>query len=504
MDTSGASDHAGIGAGGIGMGGIGAWDAAPDAGGPAHDSPGGRHRLSHLVGMAADFAFETDARGRFVFVSPDTVLGWPAEALLGQPAACWLADPAERAAFDPFCPGVPARGRRVWLRREDGSVACLEFSSEPLLDGAGRVVGTRGVGVDPAARDVRETGVCAALRRAAVLDHILWRMRQEVSASRMMQVVLDAALRAVGAQGCAVLDVVRPGVDAVLHRAGPGAPKAVIAALALLRGTGDEARGNGPGDDGLEGDGLEQDGFGDDAPRFGRAPGGEGLLVCPTATRFGERAGLALWRAAGAPAWDGEERLLASSVTAIVRLVLDHGAIQRELARQSRTDPLTGLADRRAFLDELARRIERLDREEAPGTLVVVALDGFGPINGRFGHEVGDDVLLRVTALLREVVRPADLVARLGGDEFALWLDGADEMTAAERAEQLRLDVPRRLSSGLPDPDVILTASVGIACRPARGGEEVDDVMRRADLAVREVKRTGGGHWRVCHGNGVT
>lgn len=498
MDRPGASDHAGIGAGGIGMGGIGAWDAASDAGAPAHDPSGGRHRLSHLVGMAADFAFETDAQGRFVFVSPDTVLGWPAEALLGQPAACLLADPAERTAFDPFCPGASARGRRVWLRREDGSVACLEFSSDPLMDAAGRVVGTRGVGVDPAVRDVRETGVCAALRRAAVLDHILWRMRQEVSAPRMMQVVLDAALRAVGAQGCAVLDPMRPGVDAVLHRAGPGAPEAVIAALALLRGRGDAARG-GFGDDGAENDGL-----GGDAPRFGRAPGGEGLLVCPTATRFGERAGLALWRAPGASAWDGEERLLASSVTAIVRLVLDHGAIQRELARQSRTDPLTGLADRRAFLDDLTRRIERLDREEVPGTLVLVALDGLKPINERFGHEAGDDVLLRATALLREVVRPADLVGRLGGDEFALWLDGADELTAAERAEQLRLDAPRRLSSGLPDPDAVLTASVGIACRPARGGEEADDVMRRADLALREVKRTGGGHWRVCHGNGVT
>ena len=448
-------------------------------GAPAQASPGGRHRLHHLVGMAADFAFETDAHGRLVFVSPDTVLGWPAEALVGQPAACLLADPADRAAFDPFRPGVSVRGRRAWMRREDGSVACLEFSSDPLLDLAGRVVGARGVGVDPAARDVREAGICAALHRGEVLDHILWRMRQEVSAPRMMQAVLDAALRALGAQGCAVLDLLRPGVDAVLHGAGPAAPEAVGAALALLRAGGDE-------------------------PRFGHAPGGETLLVCPASTRFGERAGLALWRAAGVPAWDGQERLLASSITAIVRLVLDHEAIQRELARRSRTDPLTGLTDRRSFLDELTRRIERLDREELPGTLVLVALDGFKPINERFGPEVGDDVLLRATALLRDVVRPADLVARLGGDEFALWLDGADELTAAERAERLRMDAPRRLSSGLPDADAVLTASVGIACRPACGGEEADDVMRRADLAIREVKRTGGGHWRVCHGNGVT
>ena len=70
-------------------------------------------------------------------------------------------------------------------------------------------------------------------------------------------------------------------------------------------------------------------------------------------------------------------------------MVLEHEAIQREMARQARTDPLTGLLNRRAFLEEMERHIERLDREELPGTLMFVDLDYFKPVNDRLGHEVG-------------------------------------------------------------------------------------------------------------------
>ena len=126
-------------------------------------------------------------------------------------------------------------------------------------------------------------------------------------------------------------------------------------------------------------------------------------------------------------------------------MVLEHEAIQREMGRQARTDPLTGLLNRRAFLEEMSRHIDRLDREEQPGTLLFADLDYFKPVNDRLGHEVGDEVLVRTANVLRNTVRPTDLVARLGGDEFALWMNGADHMTAAERAEHLCVEVPNEL-----------------------------------------------------------
>jgi diguanylate cyclase (GGDEF)-like protein len=190
--------------------------------------------------------------------------------------------------------------------------------------------------------------------------------------------------------------------------------------------------------------------------------------------------------------------VLAASVAAIVRVVLEHEAIQREMARQARTDPLTGLLNRRAFLEELPRYIDRLDRDELAGTLMFADLDNFKQLNDRLGHEAGDTALCLIATLLREAVRPTDLVARLGGDEFALWLNGADHLTAAERAEYLRVETPRRLEEIAGGCGLSLGVSIGIATRRADGGEQTDSLMRRADMAMYEVKRSGRGHWRVA------
>jgi len=74
-----------------------------------------RQRWRELVHLTADLAFETDAQGRFVFVAPDTAVGWSAALLVGQPAALLLADSAGQIGFDPFRPTVRTRGRRAWL-----------------------------------------------------------------------------------------------------------------------------------------------------------------------------------------------------------------------------------------------------------------------------------------------------------------------------------------------------------------------------------------------------
>ena len=224
------------------------------------------------------------------------------------------------------------------------------------------------------------------------------------------------------------------------------------------------------------------------------------MLLCPTYTRFGERAGLCLWRAQGAAPWTAEDARLVSPVMTVVRMVLEHEAIQRELAHQARTDPLTGLLNRRAFLEEVARRIDRLHHEGLPGSLMFVDLDHFKPLNDACGHEAGDSALVAAATLLRGTVRPADLVARLGGDEFAIWLDGSDELTAAERAEQLRLEAPAAFAAALAAGAPPIGLSTGIAARHPHAAETLHEVMRRADLALHDVKQGGRGQWKVARG----
>ena len=416
-----------------------------------------RQRWRDLVTMAADLAYETDEWGRFVFVIPGTLAG-VVDRHADRPAGRAVARRRHAAnGFNPFRVTEPVRRRRAWLKRADGSAALLAFSAAPLFDAEARIVGTRGIGVDWTEYDGHQSRVATALRRGEVLDHILWRMGQEVLAPRMMQAALDALMNAMGAEGAAVIDLYGADGAALLHRAGGGAEEVLPEATRLLRDASEPA-----------------DATGED---------GRPVVVAVCHTRFGAHAGLTLWRSPGSRGWDLEEKLLISAAASLIRMVLEHEAIQQEMARQARTDPLTGLLNRRAFLEEMARHIDRLDREDQPGTLMFADLDYFKPVNDRLGHEVGDQVLVRTANMLRDTLRPSDLVARLGGDEFALWMDGADHMTAAERADSLCREVPRELRAIVETEGSSPTVSIGIATTACR--------ERRADGQSAAPRRPG-------------
>jgi diguanylate cyclase (GGDEF)-like protein len=431
-----------------------------------------RQRWRDLVITAADLAYETDAWGRFVFAMPDPALGWSAAMLVGQPAELLLAGGHAANGFNPFRVTTLVRRRRAWLKRADGSSVMLACSAAPLLDAEGRIVGSRGMGIDWTEFDDYAGRISASLRRGEVLDHILWCMGHEVMAPRMMQAALDALTNALGAEGAAVIDLHGEAGAVLVHRAGGGADEVLAETAALLAGA--------------------------SGPTAAVAKDGRPVLVAVCHARFGPNAGIALWRSPGSRAWDADDNLLIDAAASLIRMVLEHDTIQREMVRQARTDPLTGLLNRRAFLEEMSRHIDRLDREDQPGTLLFADLDDFKPVNDRLGHEVGDQVLQRTANILRNTVRPSDLVARLGGDEFALWMNGADHMTAAERAEHLCTEVPRELGEVAGDSVRSPSVSIGIATREAGSHEPVDNLLRRADQAMYAVKRGGRGHWHVA------
>ena len=156
-------------------------------------------------------------------------------------------------------------------------------------------------------------------------------------------------------------------------------------------------------------------------------------------------------------------------------------------------DPLTGLANRQAFLD-------RLDAVATSGedqaAVLYLDLDHFKPVNEHLGHPVGDRVLAAVAGRMLDALRPGDLVARLGGDEFAVLCERLATPEAVESVAARVLEVIRQPISPLPGSsfEVLLDASIGVADVGA-SGESVESVLARADDAMRAAKTAGRGRW---------
>ncbi len=217
------------------------------------------------------------------------------------------------------------------------------------------------------------------------------------------------------------------------------------------------------------------------------APDKRQVLACPWVLPPARPGGLLMWRDPHKQPWTEADHDLAAAVAMLLRVAIGAGMGQIGI------DRLTGLPNRRWFIDEADRHIDRLDLDGMVGTLVLVDIDDLRGVNQVSGRALGDRVLVRMAGQLRAVVRPSDIVARVGADEFAIWQDGMDHMTAAERAETL---CSGRLFQDLADSHRV-TFSIGIASRAPGGGEGVRSLLRRAHMASKGVKTRGGGGWQV-------
>lgn len=175
-------------------------------------------------------------------------------------------------------------------------------------------------------------------------------------------------------------------------------------------------------------------------------------------------------------------------VRGLVARIEDVGArrsLETELARLAYTDPLTGLANRRALLQSLE---DGVAAEEYQTALLLLDLDGFKNVNDTRGHDFGDELLVEVSRRIKELLRPTDVGARLGGDEFAILLRASwVEAVATAKVLVERLAEPYGFHD---DSSVFVTGSVGIATA-AEGLDDPEILLRNADLALRAAKQAG-------------
>ncbi len=157
-----------------------------------------------------------------------------------------------------------------------------------------------------------------------------------------------------------------------------------------------------------------------------------------------------------------------------------------DLAELATTDGLTGLRNRRYFLDKLEETRAGADLLGLPLTLVMIDVDRFKAYNDSFGHLAGDEALVAVARTLREGLRPDDFLARYGGEEFVAALPGVDSARGWELADRLRRSLVDR-----PWPLRQVTACFGVATR-APGSTTPAQLLAEADRALYVAKRRGG------------
>ena len=158
-------------------------------------------------------------------------------------------------------------------------------------------------------------------------------------------------------------------------------------------------------------------------------------------------------------------------------------ASNQRLEELSRTDPLTGLRNRRTFDQELITRFEHARRYARPLAIAMIDVDLFKDINDAFGHPAGDEILRQIATILRRCTRQSDVVARYGGEEFVVILPETPLLEALQFGEKIRAAVATE--------NLGVTVSIGLASIPHSRFADAEALLDAADEALYRAKKSG-------------
>ena len=443
-----------------------------------------RQRFKDLVEISSDFAWETDTDGIFTFVSPKGALGWMAADLVGRRASSLIADALpdrDSKPATPFTTRVLVDQAELWLQRADATPACVSISALPLVGADGTWRGARGVWRDVTAGHERDAALADAQNRERLVGYIVRTIRDEVEPDAMLAAAASAAARALGAAGCRIWGCGAEGDLVPAAEFGGALPEP------LARHMDKQAKR-------LAQAGEAGGGHADEVELTNSA--GQ-FLGAVTRFRRQINGAIGLWRSAADPSWSEADHEIVAKLADQIGIAQEQIANHDALAKQARTDALTGLLNRRSFTKRLEESLADCVRTGQPGTLVYVDLDNFKAVNDRLGHQAGDAALKALGTCLKRLARTSDFVARLGGDEFALWLATADADAAVARGKVILAlkDEIAPFSAGADKP---LGLSVGLAVYAPREPETVAELLARADAAMYAVKQKGKGSYALA------
>ena len=179
--------------------------------------------------------------------------------------------------------------------------------------------------------------------------------------------------------------------------------------------------------------------------------------------------------------------------------ITERKLLEEELRRQAHVDYLTGIYNRRHFMERAEQELSRAHRYAKPLSMLMLDIDHFKQINDRHGHKVGDTVLKAVADLSQATFRDVDIVGRLGGEEFAALLPETDQPAALEAAERLRATIANARIPLPGAPPVSFSVSIGVSSMDSPE-DNIDALLQRADKALYKAKDSGRN--RVCGRDG--
>lgn len=158
-----------------------------------------------------------------------------------------------------------------------------------------------------------------------------------------------------------------------------------------------------------------------------------------------------------------------------------------EVERLSVTDQLTGIYNRRKYIDVLEREMDRMVRYDRPFSIIMFDVDHFKSVNDTYGHDVGDFVLKEISSKVGTRLRVSDTFARWGGEEFMILAPETNLNEACKLAEIIRSTIESNDFNPVPN----ITSSFGVVCSNDDGLETLDDLTKAVDQALYHAKRTG-------------
>ncbi|MBI1238530.1 MAG: diguanylate cyclase [Alphaproteobacteria bacterium] len=441
-----------------------------------------RELFRDLVSCSSDFAWETDIAGAFTYVSRSGAASYTAQDLIGRQAAnlMYLSDDEE--AMPTACPFLArdiVTEAEAWLTGADGAQLCFLVSAMPIFDEAGHWRGARGTARDVTEIRARERELAQARSLEALSHAIITSVLSERDPSRMLLAATDALRKAVGASSCWFL-------ERELGR-GDSTPRWRIAAVS---GADEEALDLPPfllraAEDAAED--LEE-------PRRLINEAGHGVVL--GIGRQGAALGVVALLCDSPAAPDRDAVSLIRAIAGHLSVAFSQALLVRELQESSHSDPLSGLLNRRGFLNQAHRRLEQHRRMGRQASLFYLDLDDFKGINDRYGHAKGDATIHMVGEVLSAMTRAGDLVVRFGGDEFGVFFEEADIGHLTRKAEQISnaiRDGARAL--GIEGGTGV---SIGAATFARGSTESLEDLIAKADRALYAAKAAGKKCYRIA------